>query len=347
MKTVPNAFIILLTVAWTVSPLDAQSLSVQASAAGASNANSAAAAPALSGFAAPFAGASTANSSAATPALSGIAVPYAGASTGNSTLAAPSQSTARILGDVADGSSVAWQPSQRRFVPRGNNILDSKVHVQGNQTITVQKIRPVTLPTPPAPSPAATNPTTDPTTAAAYLAAHPQPDEISMSATIYRSATSPPRSLVCYRSQHGTALIRFWSSADFTLIGGFNSFVASDGHAYHFFAALANIDTTRAAAASGGTFHPPDIPDFPIGPATFKLVGPPPADPSVLVPIQSLHDIYNNEFWRLKLACDGRERARLQRQANPQANQQQQPQNIVVNYWTVDTPARTKRGGAK
>ena len=73
----------------------------------------------------------------------------------------------------------------------------------------------------------------------------------------------------------------------------------------------------------------------------FRSVGTPPADPSVLVPIQSLHDLYNSEFQRLKTAYDGRERARLQREADLKAYPPQ-PENIVLSYWTTDEPKPAK-----
>ena len=85
----------------------------------------------------------------------------------------------------------------------------------------------------------------------------------------------------------------------------------------------------------------PKIPDFPDGPAAFTIVGTPPVDPSVLVPIQSLHDLYNSEFNRLKAAYDGRESARIEREAYIKAHPPQ-PKNITLNYWRTDKPASGK-----
>jgi len=48
----------------------------------------------------------------------------------------------------------------------------------------------------------------------------------------------------------------------------------------------------------------------------------------------------------LKTASEGRESARLQRAADLKANPPQ-PKNLVVNFWTTDTPAPAKKGGAK
>ncbi|MEI6178584.1 MAG: hypothetical protein WCS43_16960, partial [Verrucomicrobiota bacterium] len=70
-----------------------------------------------------------------------------------------------------------------------------------------------------------------------------------------------------------------------------------------------------------------------------------PADPSVLVPIQSLHDLYNSEYQRLKNAWDGRECARIQHEADLKANPPQPP-NITIHVWSIpaDQDAGLKGG---
>ena len=59
--------------------------------------------------------------------------------------------------------------------------------------------------------------------------------------------------------------------------------------------------------------------------------------------IQSLHDIYDSEYARLKTACEGRERARIQREADLKANPPQ-PENVTLNYWSAEKPAAAKGG---
>jgi hypothetical protein len=93
-------------------------------------------------------------------------------------------------------------------------------------------------------------------------------------------------------------------------------------------------------AARGREYHAPDIPAFPDGPATFAIVGEQPAD-EILVSIQSLHDLYNSEYARLKTAMEGRERARIEREAYLKANPPQ-PKDITLNYWRVEKPAPVK-----
>ena len=258
--------------------------------------------------------------------------------------------TARIIGNIPDGTPPPPQAPKPQFVARAMDILDSKVYEQGGRTITVHEIKPIALPPPPMPQ--QESPTTQINNAAFnqrladYRAAHPQTAVLSMGATVYRSQVSPPRTLVSYWPEPGGDPITLWSSADFSLIAGIHSFVATDGRTYSLFMAWGSIDTTRTAEAARGTNLPLDIPIFPDGPATFSIVGTAPADPSVLVPIQSLHDLYNKEFALLKTASEGRESARLQREADLKANPPQ-PKNLVVNFWTTDTPAPAKKGGAK
>ena len=302
------------------------------------------------------------NALTVTEGVVSTAVPTAGASTANWLAAAPSLSQiprpaqripARIIGGVPDGTSSPVPSPKPGFIAPGRNIVDTKVHQQGGRTITVQKIKPIALPPPEAPS--APQPETLRTATATadfkqhladYLAAHPPVEEISISATVYRRSPLPPRTLVRYWTKSGGDPITFWSSADFSLISGIRSIAATDGRTYSLSVTSGNINIRRLTALSGGKFQPPDIPDFAVGPATFILAGKPPADPAILVPIQSLHDIYNKEYWRLKFAFEGCERARLQREADLKANPPQ-PQNIVLNFWTTDTPASTEKGGAK
>ena len=84
----------------------------------------------------------------------------------------------------------------------------------------------------------------------------------------------------------------------------------------------------------------PALPVFPDGPATFIIDGEQP-DAETLVPIQSLHDLYNSEYARLKTAWEGRERERIEREAWLKAHPPQ-PKNIVLNYWRTERPAPAK-----
>ena len=248
--------------------------------------------------------------------------------------AAPA-ATARIIGNIPDGTPPPPAPPKPAYVVPQRNILGTTTQEQGGRTITIQKIKPIALPAPPTANIGNQAPSDG---QAASGAGHPTTRMLSLGATVYRFKDNPPRTLVQYRPQPDGEPVTFWSSADFALISGIQGIVAADGLTYRLFMAWSTTDNTRAAATSV-----PNIPVFPDGPASFAIVGTPPADPSVLAPIQSLHDLYNSEFQRLKTAYEGRERARLLYEADLKANPPK-PKNIVLNYWRTEKPAQTEGG---
>lgn len=255
--------------------------------------------------------------------------------------------TARIMGDLADGTPPPPAVPKPAFVVPPKDILATTTHQQGGRTITIQKIKPIALPPPPEPDPKPETP--DPTALQESPAEPgvPQPkwDFLIFGATVFRFKDSPPRTLVNYwTNKNGN--VSFWSSADFGLLSGFSDFVAANGDTYSLFMAWSYEDIDRITDLYASKDRPYEglvIPAFPDAKATFTLTGQPPADPEVLVPIQALHDIYNNEFARLKAANDGRERARIQREAELKANPSR-PKNLTLNYWSIDTPAPAKGG---
>lgn len=259
--------------------------------------------------------------------------------------------TARILGDISDGTPPPPAEAKPAFVVPANDILSTTTHQQGGRTITIQRIKPIALPPPldPAPAPAevALDETARQERVAALRAKHPEWELLILGVTVFRSTDSPPRTLVNYRTNK-TGEIRFWSSADFGLLSGFSEFVAANGRTYSLLMMSSNVDVTRMEdlhGSRGSVYAAPAMPDFPDGKASYALAGNPPADPEALVPIQALHDIYNNEFARLKAAYDSRERMRIQREAKLKANPPG-PKNITLHYWRIGGAAPEK-GGAK
>jgi hypothetical protein len=88
----------------------------------------------------------------------------------------------------------------------------------------------------------------------------------------------------------------------------------------------------------------PKIPDLPPGKATFQIISGNPSE-LTLTGIQSLHALYNNEYERLLTAHQGRERVRLQQEAELKANPPK-PKDLVINYWRIEAPA-PQTGGTK
>ncbi|MEI6655707.1 MAG: hypothetical protein WCP45_13150 [Verrucomicrobiota bacterium] len=255
--------------------------------------------------------------------------------------------TACILGDLPDGTPPPPQPPQPVFRVPAKDILATTTHQQGGRSITIRRIKPIALPPPPQPAPVLAESTLQ-EEPAEIGEPRPKWDFLFLGATVYRSKDSPPRTLVrVWPNGHGEP-VSLWSSADFGLLSGFANFAAADGHRFSLLMMWGYEDIDRMAYLRASHDHPykaPVMPDFPNGKATFSIIGDPPADPDILVPIQALHDIYNNEFARLKAAYEGRERAQLQREAELKANPPR-PKNITLNYWRTERPAPAK-GGAK
>ena len=261
-----------------------------------------------------------------------------------------SPATARILGDIPDGTPPPPSPPSPKFNVAAKDIVQTTVHQQGGRAITIQRIRPIALPPPPEPpEPAAGfDQAAFDALAAEQSAKYPAARLLVLGATVYHSKAAPPRTLIEYRPSGTGETATFWSSADFAILPWFLSFVGSDGRIYDSTVFSLSVDRDQMAAAHAA--HPrapaaPDMPEFPTGAATFIVVGDTPDDPEILAPIQALHDVYNNEFERLKSAYEGRERARIEQEAFLKANPPQ-PKDITLKFWRSERPAPAK-GGVK
>jgi len=261
------------------------------------------------------------------------------------------QTTARILGTIPDGTPPPPAPAKPSFVVPGKNIIETKRHQQGGRTVTIREIKPIDLPPPPPPpAPVAAAPEADfAAKVAAYDKAHPANELLFLGATVYRSKNSPPRTLVRYWPQGNRESVSFFSSADFAIIaGGINSFVDSAGVTHHLIMGWGSVDIEQLSdlrAAAGIEYEAPEIPDFPAGDASFAIIGQTPTAESLLQ-IQSLHDLYNANISGLTTAYQGREQARLAREAELKANPPQ-PEDITINYWRSEKPAPARKETAR
>lgn len=267
----------------------------------------------------------------------------------STTAPVPAPATARILGEIPDGTPPPPAPPKPEFRIASRDILDTVSHEQGGRTITIRQIKPIALPPPPAPvEPSAEVKAEFSQRLAEYREEHPKSGLLFLGATVFRSKDSPPRTLVRYWPEGGREDITFWSSADFALIaGGINSFVDSAADSHHLMMGWGNVDIDRMSelqTAKGREYDAPDMPEFAEGKATFQIVGKQPAAAD-LVPIQALHDLYNSELARLKTAYEGREAARIERETYLKAHPPQ-PKDITLNYSRVETPASKEKGGA-
>jgi hypothetical protein len=110
----------------------------------------------------------------------------------------PVPTTARILGEIPDGTPPAPAPPKRKLVIPPQDILASTTHRQGGRNVTIRRIEPLPLPPPPPPTPEM-----DPakeaefrSRMAEYRAKYRATKLSFLSATIYRSKNASPRTLV-------------------------------------------------------------------------------------------------------------------------------------------------------
>jgi hypothetical protein len=260
--------------------------------------------------------------------------------------------TARILGEIPDGTPPPPAPPKPEYRVAAEDILSTTTHEQGGRTITIREIKPIALPPPPPPAEVVVS---EPDAEfsqrlAEYRETHPKNELLFLGATVFRSKGSPPRTLVRWWPQGGTGTITFWSSADFALIaGGINSFADTAGDTHHMLMGWGNVDIDRMAelhTANGQEYDAPELPEFPDGNAAFEITDDTEPTAEEMAVIQSLHDIYNSELARLRTAYDGRERARIEREEYLKANPPQ-PKDITLNFWRTEKPANSGKGESK
>ncbi len=265
------------------------------------------------------------------------------------TAAAPT--AARILGNIPDGTPPPPEPPKPKYIVASKDVLESKSIEQGGRTITLREINPIALPPPPPPveplSPEAEAAFRE--RAAEYRESHPRTKMAFISATVFRSKDSSPRTLVRCWPEGKRETITYWSSADFGLIAGIHAFADATGTTHTMLMAWGYVDLETIndmQAARLQAYGATEFPTIPEGKATFQITGTPPAAED-LAPIQALHDLYNSEYARLKVAFDGRERARLEREAYLKAHPPQ-PKDITLNFWRTERkPTTTAKEGAR
>ena len=260
----------------------------------------------------------------------------------------PAPTIARVIGALPDGTPPPPEPPKPAFVVAAKDILATQIHEQGGRKIIVQEINPIALPPPPMTEPPLDK--TDPAVQAriaAFRAKYPRNEFIRIGASVYHLPNSTPRTLVTYWPNTDEPPVTLWSSADFSLLWGFASFVGSDGKTRSLMMSWSNLYTDssqRLLAKLGKPYIAPKIPDLRPGNATFVIASGNLTE-EALASIQSLHDLYNNEHDRLLTAYKAREQASLAREAELKAHPPK-PKDIVLNYWNIGEATSTQ-GGSK
>ncbi len=263
----------------------------------------------------------------------------------------PEITTARILGNLQDGTPPPPEPPKPKFIVPAKDILESKTHQQGGREITIQRIKPIALPPrPQAPAPIDLDDPALQERIAARRAKYPAWKLLLVGATVYHSEDAPPRTLVRLWPQAQGEPLTVWSSADFSLLSGLPNFTISSGETTSLMMSWSITDLDHANMLQrkfARQLAPLDIPALPDGNATFIITEGNPTE-EALVSIRSLHEIYNSEYDRLLAAYQGRERAQRLREAELKSHPPK-PKNLTLNYWLTDSAdqAAAPKGGAR
>ena len=261
-------------------------------------------------------------------------------------ISAPDANSARVIGDIPDGTPPPPQPLMPKFIVPAKDVLETTTHQQGGREITIQRIAPITLP-----PPAETAPLidlTDPLVQeriAKFRLGRTNRVFLLVGATVYHLDDSPPRSLVQIWPQAEGEPVTVWSSANFALLSGISTFAGSSGETSSLMMmwSVTNLERRNALPQKfARQFKAPEIPDLPPGKATFVIASGNPTQ-QTLASIQSLHDLYNNEHDRLETAYEGRERAQRLHAAELKANPPQ-PKDIILSYTHEESMAPNEEG---
>ena len=141
---------------------------------------------------------------------------------------------------------------------------------------------------------------------------------------------------------------RAWSNVDFFHLGGFGSY-EYDGVEYMLIMGLGGTTTEemkewqRLAAERGVEVEMPVIPELPVDQPGYVVTEGDPADAEGMAVMDGLHALYAKEKERLAAAYEGREQARIEREAYLKANPPK-PKDLILRYWRGKRQQPRQRG---
>jgi hypothetical protein len=225
---------------------------------------------------------------------------------------------------------------------------DTVIHHLPDRRVIIERAPGIILPDPPLP---AVRPAAQPGSAGrlaafsaewrAHRLLHPS---IHAGATVYRLPDGKTVTLVTQWRVNDGPPVSFWSSADFSLLahpGGFTR-TTPEGEVNHTMLLLWSSHDVAMwkdlAARRGREYQPPDLPEFPEGPATWIVAGNgdmQKTDPVTERAIKHLHEHYNQNLTQLRQAYALLEAERAARRAELLANPPQ-PRDIHLRVSRLD-----------
>ena len=248
---------------------------------------------------------------------------------------------------IPDGSAPPPVRPKATWIIPPADVLREKSYEEGGRTILVREIKPIALPPPPEPEPSAPVEITAEfrERMAAYRLKHPRQKMIALGATVYRLEDGSTRTLLRTSGEGQEEPVQFWSSGDFSLLAGIGAFTDSKGETRALLMTWSIQDHAALAARMarlGRTYRAPTIPELPTGKPAYSIQKGSP-DANLLSALDALHQILEHDGAELQRAYDARVMAAKQREEYMKANPPQ-AQDITVNYWRIETPAKGEKG---
>ncbi len=258
--------------------------------------------------------------------------------------------TPRILGTVADGTPPPPAPVP---VMPDYRVLDTVVSEQGGRTVTVHRVEPPDLPERLASTPAPEIDLDDP--------------EVQTWLEQQRQEAKKLRLTIISATviDHEVTLLRWWvfgdgdgkppeafsaySNVDFNHLAGFGSYEVGDVQ-FGLLMGLGNTDTEarrKLFEEHGVEYKELEIPELPAGEPAYVITGGDTTNEEGVALIDGLHKLYKNEKDRLIAAYEGREAARIEREAFLKAHPPK-PKDITIHFWRTkreEAPASDQNGG--
>ena len=231
-----------------------------------------------------------------------------------------------------------------------STITDTAIYQLDKRQVIIEQRSSVQLPDPPKPVerpvlPRQTREELDRSIAAwqDHQKLHPF---IHAGATVYRLPNGQTITHVSSWSVNSSEPISFWSSADFSLIAHPGSFSTERGVNYTIMLMWTPYDLAQWKALMEKyrvAYQPPELPEFPDGPATWKLdesESTDEPDPAALAAIEAIHHYLNSEKEDLQRAYEKRQAEQAARRAELAANPPQ-PRDIHLRVTRL-TPDKAK-----
>ena len=248
----------------------------------------------------------------------------------------------RLLNDpVAAASLPLPDPRPKPVVLPDAVVLDTVEYVlpAEGRSIIVQKIQkpagyvPPPIPRPTSPPPAAAPSEESLAKARAAAVNRPQMRHLQFSSTVYPiGPVEDARKATLVRWTHDGQSYQAWSSIDWNHFRSIGQFASADGKTmYHCMMGIGN--------ATGLRKHPnsPVPPDFKSGEITYQLTEGETTHSAALADLETLHNLYRTDGYRLKQAYEIREKAIAERKAWLEANPPK-PEDIIVRHWDIPSP---------